>query len=106
MRGKPLLRFGGGHAEAQHYLGFMYDFGLGVKENDKEAVKWYRMAAEQGNAKSQYSLGIAYEQGNGVTRDLNEALKYYRLAAEQGEVAAQKAVKRLSSQVAGERESQ
>ena len=61
----------------------MYDFGLGVKENDKEAVKWYRMAAEQGNAKSQYSLGIAYEQGNGVTRDLNEALKYYRLAAEQ-----------------------
>ena len=31
-------------------LGLMYDSGEGVPEDDKEAVKWYRLAAEQGNA--------------------------------------------------------
>ena len=37
-----------GHADAQYNLGLMYDRGDGVPENDAEAVKWYRMAAEQG----------------------------------------------------------
>jgi TPR repeat protein len=30
-------------------LGLDYDFGRGVPENDIEAVKWYRKAAEQGH---------------------------------------------------------
>ena len=39
-----------GDAEAQSALGIMYDLGEGVPEDDAEAVKWYRKAAEQGNA--------------------------------------------------------
>ena len=31
-------------------LGFMYDEGRGVPEDDLEAVKWYRLAAAQGDA--------------------------------------------------------
>jgi len=34
---------------AQFSLGVMYYKGHGVPENDAEAVKWYRKAAEQGN---------------------------------------------------------
>jgi uncharacterized protein len=30
----------------------MYDNGEGVPENDAEAVKWFRKAAEQGLARS------------------------------------------------------
>ena len=39
-----------GAAYAQYNLGVMYDNGMGVPENDAEAVKWYRKAADQGNA--------------------------------------------------------
>ena len=39
-------------ADAQLILGFMYDAGEGVPENDAEAVGWYRKAAEQGHAEA------------------------------------------------------
>ena len=35
-----------GDAEAQVLLGAMYDFGDGVPQDDVEAVRWYRLAAE------------------------------------------------------------
>ena len=38
-----------GHADAQYNLGLMYDYGGGVPEDDAEAVRWYRKAAEQGD---------------------------------------------------------
>ena len=37
-----------GHAAAQYNLGLMYDNGEGVAQDDGKAVKWYRLAAEQG----------------------------------------------------------
>ena len=52
---RPLAQ--AGNARAQNFLGFMYDNGEGVLEDDLEAVKWYRLAAEQGNPKAQYGLG-------------------------------------------------
>ena len=36
-----------GDAEAQYNLGVMYRNGQGVPHDDAEAVKWYRLAAEQ-----------------------------------------------------------
>ena len=46
---------------AQYNLGVMYDNGEGVPQDYKEAVKWYRLAAEQGNANAQTNLGNMYE---------------------------------------------
>jgi hypothetical protein len=37
-----------GHAKAQHTLGELYDYGIGVPKDEAESVKWYRKAAEQG----------------------------------------------------------
>ncbi|HUB52524.1 MAG TPA: SEL1-like repeat protein, partial [Terracidiphilus sp.] len=37
-----------GDAAAQLDLGKAYESGNGVPKNDGEAVKWYRLAAEQG----------------------------------------------------------
>ena len=42
-----------GDADAQFTLGFRYEYGLGVPQDDAEAVRWYRLAAEQGNASAQ-----------------------------------------------------
>ena len=78
-----------GDAHAQYELGFMYDRGLGVHQDFKEAASWYRKAAEQGNASAQFYLGQAYDLGKGVAPDYNEAAVWYRKAAEQGESLAQ-----------------
>jgi len=84
---KPLAEQG--DSFAQLYLAMMYQNGVGVAEDDKEAVKWYRLAAKQGNARAQKYLGMMYAQGEGVVEDDKEAAKWYRLAAEQGDARAQ-----------------
>ena len=55
-----------GNATAQYDLGVMYANGLGVPEDDAEAVRWYRLAAEQGNVDAQSALGFIYATGRGV----------------------------------------
>jgi TPR repeat protein len=77
------------HAWAQYNLGVMYDQGEGVAPDDKEAVKWYRLAADQGIAQAEFNLGHMYYEGHGVAQDYKEAMKWYRLAADQGLAQAQ-----------------
>jgi len=72
-----------GFSRAQSNFGLMHDFGYGVPEDDKEAVKWYRLAAEQGVTQAQNNLGLMYDFGYGVEENDKEALKWYRLAAKQ-----------------------
>jgi len=74
---------------AQSKLGEMYQLGYGVPKDDKTAVKWYRLAAEQGHADAQYNLGWMYRTGRGVPQDDKTAVKWFRLAAEQGDADAQ-----------------
>ena len=74
---------------AQTVLGLMYSSGLRVARDDAEAVRWYRLAAEQGNATAQTALGDMYSSGRGVAQDDAEAVRWYRLAAEQGDADAQ-----------------
>ena len=84
---KPLAEQG--DVKAQNILGFYYHKGLGVKQSDRKAVKWYRKAAEQEQAEAQYILGVAYFSGHGVVRNYKKAVNWYRKAAEQGDVGAQ-----------------
>ena len=91
----------------------MYDNGEGVPQDDAEAVRWYRLAADQGlrqfnlgrrgevlkdeveavkwyrlAADQDYAnavtLGVAYAIGQGVLKDEAEAVRWFRMAAEQG----------------------
>ena len=62
----------------------MYAIGRGVPEDDREAMKWFRAAAEQGIAAAQLNLGVMYANGKGVPEDDREAVKWYRAGAEQG----------------------
>jgi TPR repeat protein len=84
-----LARAGAGHAETQYDLGVMYTFGSGVPKDLAEAVRWYRLAAEQGFAEAQYKLGVMYTFGKGVPKDSAEAARWCCLAAEQGFAGAQ-----------------
>ncbi|MDG1302395.1 MAG: tetratricopeptide repeat protein, partial [Opitutae bacterium] len=66
------------------------DHGNGIPEDDAEAVRWYRKAAEQGNAQAQYNLGRMYANGNGVPEDNVMAYLWWNLAAAQGIESAKK----------------
>src|SRR5258708_6470223 len=60
-----------------------YLLGDGVSQDSVEAVKWYRMAAEQGHRAAQFHLGRMYANGDGVDQDEIEANKWHRRAIEQ-----------------------
>ena len=77
-----------GDAVAQSNLGFMYSNGEGVAENDAEAVKWFRKAADQGLAEAQNNLGLMYAKGEGVPENDVQAYKWWNLAAAQGNESA------------------
>ena len=79
--------------EAQYLLGECYIKGKGVKADPAEAVKWYRLAADQGLDEAQYNLGVAYLEGSGVEKDRVEAAKWFRMAADQGMEDAAKMMK-------------
>ena len=77
-----------GRSEAQVNLGRLYDEGLGVPQDDAEAVKWFRKAADQGNSAGQVSLGLMCYYGQGIPQDDSEAIRWIRKAADQGNVDA------------------
>ena len=70
-----------GDANAQFFLGVMYDFGLGVHRDYARAVKWYRKAADLGFSRAQSNLGQMYSKGRGVPQDDAQAHMWYNLAA-------------------------
>jgi len=77
-----------GHADSQFNLGLMYEQGIGVGKNEKEAVVWYGKSAEQGNAAAQFNLGVLYENGRGAKVDFAKANAWYRKASVQGDPLA------------------
>jgi len=68
----------------------MYVNGQGVALGHREAVKWYRKAAEQELAGAQYNLGLMYGLGNGVKQDFVLAHVWWTLSARQGHSGAAK----------------
>jgi len=78
-----------GDPRAQSLLGRLYYRGRAVRQDQVEALKWFRRAADQGDAIAQFNLGVMYSEGQGVPQDNAESAKWYRLAADQGNPQAQ-----------------
>jgi hypothetical protein len=70
-----------GNAEAQNYVGEIFEQGLGRTPDFAQAAGWYRRAAEQGLAAAQINLGQLYERGLGVETNVALALSWYDRAA-------------------------
>jgi TPR repeat protein len=71
-------------------LGVKYAQGLGVVQDYAEALKWYRLAAQQGSADAQSNLGLMYYNGQGVVQDYAKAHSWLNLAAIKGDADAVK----------------
>jgi len=83
---RPLAKKG--DAEAQYYLGSMYEKGIGLKQDYGEAAKWYRRAAERGDIDAQNNLGALYVNGLGVPQDYVRAHMWFSLSAAQDHASA------------------
>jgi TPR repeat protein len=69
---------------AQNNYAFALQHGKRCHQRQSEAVKYYRIAADNESAVAMYSLGLCYANGEGVTRDAAEAAKWYRRSADAG----------------------
>ena len=77
-----------GKAWAQSDLGDYFHDGWVIDKDYRNAVYWYRRAAEQGYPPAQNNLGWLYMHGHGVSPDEEMAVKWFRRAAQQGDVTA------------------
>jgi TPR repeat protein len=69
-----------GHPKAQALLGYIFD----KAEQDAEAMRYYRLAADQGDPAGEYGVATLYAAGEGVEKDDAEALRWFSMAAEKG----------------------
>lgn len=72
----PHARAEKGDAEAQLQLAMRYAEGDGVIQNDKEAARWFALAAQQGLPEAQYRYGLALLKGRGVVQDYRAAFSW------------------------------
>ncbi|WP_309572594.1 tetratricopeptide repeat protein [Deinococcus sp.] len=75
-----------------------YRSGRGVQINEREAVRWYRQAAQGRQVSAMGRLGDLYAQGQGVSQDDTQAAQWYVKAAQAGQVHA---MQRLGDLYAG-----
>ena len=78
-----------GHAEAQCFLGHLYESGYGVKKDYVKAFECYQIAADQGFVPAQYIVGGKYMQGLGVKVNYDKGVEWLQKAAENGYDQAQ-----------------
>lgn len=80
-----------GNVDAQFEMGRRCELGINdVVENDLEAAKWYRRAAECGHVEAKACLGSLLWLGEGIDHDPAEALKCTQEAISAGDETAER----------------
>jgi TPR repeat protein len=77
-----------GDLSAQTLIAEMYDRGLGVAKNPKEATAWYQIAANNNNVEAQFGYAVKLLEGRYVKPDKAEAKRLMKIAADRGHATA------------------
>ena len=83
-----------GMTDACKLLGVVYMSGQYApwpEKDEKEALAWWRKAAEQGDEEAMFWVGQCYEDGIGASQDIEEAARWKQMAAAHGFVAEEQA---------------
>lgn len=83
-----------GEAKAMYVLGWAYDEGVGVAENDRTAKDWYQKSSEGlaklanngGDVDAMLALGELFMEGDGVAKDKKAGAEWFRKASDAGSV--------------------
>ena len=67
-----------GNSYAQDYLGDLHYTGTGVKKSYEDAIRLFKLSAEQVNSHAQYNLAFMYTMGNGCKINQSKALEILR----------------------------
>src|SRR5262249_27194637 len=65
----------------QCILGLCYLYGTEVEVNYHEALRWLKVAAEQGASPAVLNLGYMYAKGLGTARNVPEAIRHFEAVA-------------------------
>ena len=77
-----------GLADYQYLYGASFEYGWGVEEDAKQAMTWYKKAADQKQKASYNAIGNLYRTGNGVKADNEEAFRWFNLGAQADDAQA------------------
>jgi TPR repeat protein len=66
---------------AAYKTGEFHENGKAGKINLKQAIKWYKSAANNGDSTAQYKLAKLYQNGSGIEKNIRIAINWYKHAA-------------------------
>lgn len=76
-------------SDAAYQLYWIFREGEGVKADKKRAIRYLRIAAEDGLADAMYQLGWHYYSGTFIRKNIAKSIEWYRKAADKGDAWAQ-----------------
>jgi enhanced entry protein EnhC len=87
-----------GDAQAQFEIGQMFQYGIGVAQNDESAIVFYQNAVQQQHLGAEYNLGILYLVHAQKKEDYQHALNDLTDAAFKGNKKSQYVLSRILEQ--------
>lgn len=75
--------------KAQYNLALMHASGDGTPASWPEALKYYKLAAENGYVDAQFKLALMSFKGDGIPTDYDASVRYYEMAAKQNHLRSQ-----------------
>lgn len=77
------------HSNVAYQLYWIFRNGESAKVDKQRAMKYLRMAADNGSVRALYYLGWHYDTGTFVRKNISKAIQWYRMAADKGDNWAQ-----------------
>jgi enhanced entry protein EnhC len=87
-----------GDPQSQFEIGQMFQYGIGIAQNDQAAIVFYQNAAEQQHLGAEYNLGILYLEHAKEPADYQTALNWLTDSAFKGNDKAQFVLARILDQ--------
>ncbi len=73
-----------GDAAAQTLIAELYEKGLGIAQDTKQAAVWYEIAAKSGNREAKFALSLKLLKGKDVPKDEKRGAELLKQAADAG----------------------
>jgi TPR repeat protein len=89
-----------GHPGAENAMGLLYAQGdekQAIKQDETEAARWFKQAAEHGSVPAQYKLALMMWGGHGIPKDTNKAYFWAVMARAGGQEGSKDLAKVLAS---------
>ena len=78
-----------GNADAGFCLGMAYGSGASVRQDTKQAMHWFQIAAKKGHPIAEFMMGKAHYNGWEMKKNYAEAANWFRCSADKGFAPAQ-----------------